>query len=134
MIAQNDASLPSAWLDADAVVNEQLRKFSFQKLKTTRIVETVTAPSVGSVNLITRLTEFPKATKANHSLLTYSLRCGSQRVEKLITCFPVAAAFVREINSVDRMGSEQLIRLRFNAFVDSFPDVGVTGRRLVYPN
>ncbi|WP_144057903.1 hypothetical protein [Novipirellula maiorica] len=111
------------------------------RAKGTRLLETFRLPTsaststkaVGDVYQL-QTDMFPFRTPLDHTndsgLLVYAIRRGTGSA-KLITTFPISDKTKDELLDPERLGPQQSIRLRFNAYLDGFPAGGVLGERVV---
>ena len=103
-----------------------LREYSFEKLQTARLKETVEVPGAvpRQVTLRSDFVTFPNiaAGRSNSALLIYSVQDSQEKVVHLITAFPVASSFVDQALAAQGLGPDKPIITRYNAYVS-----GVTG-------
>jgi hypothetical protein len=100
-------------------VAQGIRSYSFEELKTIRLIETVSIPEgekSRTVVLRTDLVPFAHATPENAYLLVYSVVDPDLRGPKLITAFQVDQAFGDRVKATE-LGEEKPVQSRYNAIV-----------------
>lgn len=116
---------------------DSLRRFETRRLQQQRIIESVSlrdpAGRFRSVQIQTDLVPFPNVVEGciENTLLVYSISDSSRKGVRLTTLFPIAPAFLAELQHPDRFGTRVEIRARFNAFVPGLASKTVIGRRTI---
>lgn len=121
-----------AWGFAPKSAHPGIRALDPEKLRGRRLEEIV---HIGAreITLYTDIVEFPvkpASADANSALLVYSIFDAALGLEpRLVTLFPVQAGFAQGVFAPAKLGADQPISTRYNAFVENFADAPRSGIR-----
>lgn len=121
-------------------VAKELITFPYNKLKVTRLIETLSVPTSSektrTITLRTDLVRFQTdpQDQSNSHLLIYSIVDPELGGAKLVTAFPVDTAFVEKTLNPENLGKEKTVLARFNAFVEGLSGKELKGERQVIPS
>lgn len=115
-------------------VPAEVRKFDYQSLNRSRMVEYLPLSPSHIVELITDFVWFknkPVDSNKNSILLIYSLKDPNEGGQKLISTFPVQAGFVENLMKPENIGKSKPIHPRYNAYVKGYMGTPLLGERLM---
>ena len=106
-------------------VSRSVLQINFSKLESYRLVE-----SLDNIRIQTDLVKFPVPGAVNSYLLVYSVSSPHYKNEqRLITMFPVDAAFVARVIDPQNLGENKPIQSRYNAYLPELASGPKLGKR-----
>lgn len=115
-----------------ATVAPELAGYDFDRLKVCRLEErTMPAPAGRGVRIVSDLVSYPYPpnSRAENTVLIYSVQNGPHAALKIVTAFPVTQSTVDELKA--SISPRTPIHLRYNAYLPGFLSRGALGTRRI---